>query len=107
MLPDDYYVDGRQGRTSLSSVTKSQPDEGMDMVSRTAKRNSNRSEATEQPGAKDQTIDMQLYDRFELLPIAGDWRHGRAERKLVDRNPYTDDVLLEIKQADRSDLDAA
>jgi hypothetical protein len=26
---------------------------------------------------------------------------------LVDANPYTNDVLLEIKQADRNDLDAA
>jgi acyl-CoA reductase-like NAD-dependent aldehyde dehydrogenase len=41
------------------------------------------------------------------MPIAGDWRDGRAESRLVDTNPYTDGVLVEIKQADRSDLDAA
>jgi aldehyde dehydrogenase (NAD+) len=86
---------------------ESQPGKRMDMVARTAKRNSDRGEATEQPRAKIQTIDLQPYDRFELLPIAGDWRHGRAESGLVDTNPHTDDVLLEIKQADRSDLDAA
>src|SRR4051812_1681915 len=79
----------------------------MDMVARTAKRNSDRREATEQPGAKVQTTNLQCYDRFELLPIAGDWRHGQAENRLVNTNPYTNEVLLEIKQADRNDLDAA
>ena len=82
------------------------------MVTRTAKRNSDRREATEPPAGKPQTVDLQHvapqhYDRLELLPIAGEWRHGRAENRLVDTNPYTNDVLLEIKQADRNDLDAA
>src|ERR1700730_13850390 len=78
-----------------------------DMVTRTAKRNSDRREATELPAIKSQTVDLQHYDRLELLPIAGEWRPGRAENRLVNTNPYTDDVLLEIKQADRNDLDAA
>ena len=77
------------------------------MVTRTAKLNSDRREATEPPATKSQTVDPQHYDRLDLLPIAGEWRHGRAENRLVDANPYTNDVLLEIKQADRNDLDAA
>ncbi|WP_244549649.1 hypothetical protein [Bradyrhizobium erythrophlei] len=77
------------------------------MVTPTAKRDSDRREATEPPAIKSQTVELQHYDRLELLPIAGEWRHGRAEHRLVDTNPYTDDVLLEIKQADRNDLDAA
>src|ERR1700726_652163 len=78
MLPDD-YVDGRQGGASSSSVTKANLVRGW-------------------------TWSRALPNG---IPIEGDWRHGRAESRLVDTNPYTDDVLLEIKQADRSDLDAA
>ncbi len=87
--------------------SESQPGKGMDMVARAAKRNSDRREATEPAGSKAQTTAPQPYGCFELLPIAGDWRHGQAENRLFDTNPYTGDVVLEIKQADRNDLDSA
>lgn len=77
------------------------------MVARSANRSSDRREAIVPDGSKVQTRDPQPYDQFELLPIAGNWRHGQAEHRLVDTNPFTGDVLLEIKQADRHDLDAA
>jgi acyl-CoA reductase-like NAD-dependent aldehyde dehydrogenase len=79
----------------------------MDMVARSASRSSDRHEARLSDDTKAQTRDPQPYDQFELLPIAGNWRHGKAEHRLVDTNPFTGDVLLEIKQADRHDLDAA
>jgi aldehyde dehydrogenase (NAD+) len=79
----------------------------MDMVARSVSRSSDRHEARVADGSKVQTRDPQPYDRFELLPIAGSWRHGQADHRLVDTNPFTGDVLLEIKQADRRDLDAA
>jgi aldehyde dehydrogenase (NAD+) len=56
---------------------------------------------------KTQQEPQQAYDGFDLLPIAGEWRPGKAGRKLVDRNPYTGETLLEISQGDRDDLDAA
>jgi hypothetical protein len=56
----------------------------MEMVARIAKPNTDRREATKQIGAKVQTINPQC---FELVPIAGDWRHGQAENRLVNTNP--------------------
>src|SRR5690348_14918331 len=79
----------------------------MDMVARSANRSSDRHEARVSDGTRIQTRDPQPYDQLQLLPIAGDWRRGQAEHRLIDRNPYSDDILLEIKQADRRDLDTA
>jgi aldehyde dehydrogenase (NAD+) len=50
----------------------------MEMVARIAKPNTDGREATKQIGAKVQTMNPQCYYCFELLPIAGDWRHGQA-----------------------------
>ena len=47
------------------------------------------------------------YEGFDLLPIAGEWRRGNSGHKLIDRNPYTGETLLEILQGDRDDLNAA
>jgi aldehyde dehydrogenase (NAD+) len=48
----------------------------------------------------------QPYSGFDRLPIGGEWRRGKM-RPLKDIDPYTDEVLLEIPQADRGDLDDA
>ncbi|KSR38852.1 aldehyde dehydrogenase family protein [Pseudomonas aeruginosa] len=47
------------------------------------------------------------YTDLGLQPLAGEWRHGRAGRRLKVSNPYDASLLLEIEQADRDDLDAA
>jgi aldehyde dehydrogenase (NAD+) len=47
------------------------------------------------------------YSDFDRLPIAGEWRRGHSNRALQDRNPYTGEVILEILQSDREDLDRA
>ena len=39
------------------------------------------------------------YDRFDRMPIAGEWRQGSADPSKTDRNPYTGETLLEIRQA--------
>lgn len=39
--------------------------------------------------------------------IAGQWRSGRAGTTLADRNPYNQDLLTEIAEASRDDLDDA
>lgn len=49
----------------------------------------------------------QAYADFDRLPIGGKWRNGKSNRILDDRDPYTGQVILEIPQADRSDLDDA
>ncbi len=77
------------------------------MVAPSASRSANRREAEASDGTTVQTRDPQPYDQFDLLPIAGSWRQGRSEHRLADTNPFSGDVLLEIKQADRDDVDAA
>jgi aldehyde dehydrogenase (NAD+) len=47
------------------------------------------------------------YSDFNRLPIGGGWRKGKTNRVLADRDPYTGQVILEIPQADRNDLDDA
>ena len=49
---------------------------------------------------------QQPYSGFDRLPIAGEWRPGKMGA-LKDIDPYTNEVLLEIPQADRGDLDDA
>jgi aldehyde dehydrogenase (NAD+) len=46
------------------------------------------------------------YDGFDRMPVNGTWRHGRG-KPLEDRDPYTNDVLVEIPLADEHDLDDA
>lgn len=46
------------------------------------------------------------YDGFDRMPVDGAWRHGRG-KPLEDRDPYTNDVLVEIPPADGRDLDEA
>ena len=53
-----------------------------------------------------QAAKQRPYSGFDRLPIGGEWRQGKM-RALKDIDPYTDAVLLEIPQADRSDLDDA
>ncbi|MDT0501512.1 MULTISPECIES: aldehyde dehydrogenase family protein [unclassified Halomonas] len=47
------------------------------------------------------------YSDFHLQPIAGEWREGASERSARVTNPFDDSELLEIRLADRNDLDAA
>ncbi len=47
------------------------------------------------------------YSGFDCLPIAGQWRRGKSNHVLPDRNPYTGEVILEIPQGDRNDLEEA
>lgn len=47
------------------------------------------------------------YSGFDRQWIGGKATTGRSSRRLSDRNPYTGEVLLEIAQADRRDLDDA
>lgn len=49
----------------------------------------------------------QSYSGFDCLAIAGEWRPGHSSRILVDRNPYDGAELLQIRQGDRDDLEAA
>lgn len=39
--------------------------------------------------------------------IVGQWRDGKSEHSLANTNPYTDEPLLEIKQASQADVDEA
>jgi aldehyde dehydrogenase (NAD+) len=41
------------------------------------------------------------------MPIGGQWREGRGGELLDDVDPYTDQVLVKIKLAERRDLDDA
>ncbi len=53
-----------------------------------------------------QAVKQPPYSGFDRLPIGGEWRQGKMHAlKVID--PYTDGVVLEIPQADRSDLDDA
>jgi len=42
-----------------------------------------------------------------MQPLRGSWRRGSGKGINRDRNPYSGEVLVEIPQADRGDLDAA
>jgi aldehyde dehydrogenase (NAD+) len=48
----------------------------------------------------------QPYTGFDRLAIGGEWRQGKM-RALKNQDPYTGEIILEIPQADRSDLDEA
>jgi aldehyde dehydrogenase (NAD+) len=41
------------------------------------------------------------------MPIAGEWRAGSSEKTAENRNPYSGELLSEIRLADTSDVDAA
>ena len=47
------------------------------------------------------------YRDFHLQPIAGEWREGSSGRTTTVTNPYDGSELLDIRLADRSDLDTA
>jgi aldehyde dehydrogenase (NAD+) len=47
------------------------------------------------------------YAGFDGLSIGGTWRPGKGERTLKDHNPYTGEVILEIPEGNRDDLEAA
>ncbi|MBN1237200.1 MAG: aldehyde dehydrogenase family protein [Gammaproteobacteria bacterium] len=47
------------------------------------------------------------YGDFDKQWIAGQWRSGRGTGRLIDRNPYNGDVLVELAHADQRDLDEA
>jgi aldehyde dehydrogenase (NAD+) len=41
------------------------------------------------------------------MPIAGEWRAGSSEKTAENRNPYSGELLSEVRLADSSDVDAA
>jgi aldehyde dehydrogenase (NAD+) len=47
------------------------------------------------------------YQGFDVMPIAGTWRAGRANKRGSDFNPFTGEKLLEIPLATAADLDEA
>lgn len=47
------------------------------------------------------------YANLHLLPIAGQWREGRAGKVLEVTNPFNGETLLALAQANRDDLDQA
>lgn len=47
------------------------------------------------------------YEEMHLLPIAGQWREGSGKQDLTVKDPYQDQELLKIRQANREDMDAA
>lgn len=47
------------------------------------------------------------HSKFTGQYIAGDWRPGRAGTTLADRNPYNQDLLTEVAEASRDDLNDA
>lgn len=47
------------------------------------------------------------YTGFDRLLIGGAWRPGRGQSTFKDHNPYTGEIILEIPEGDRGDLDAA
>jgi aldehyde dehydrogenase (NAD+) len=49
----------------------------------------------------------QPYAAFDRQLIAGEWKQGGHERFLEDRDPYTGEVLVKIRQANRDDMEAA
>ena len=56
--------------------------------------------------AQTEVAKQQLYSGCDRLPIGGERRQGKMRAlKVIDF--YTDEVLLEIPQADRGDLDDA
>lgn len=47
------------------------------------------------------------YDGFDKQLIGGTWRHGGSTRRLTDSNPFNGEMLVEIPQANRKDVDTA
>ncbi|MGD9765873.1 MAG: aldehyde dehydrogenase family protein [Candidatus Binatia bacterium] len=47
------------------------------------------------------------YGGFEHMLIDGEWRPGRADAVLADRDPFTGEVLVEMRQASAQDVDDA
>src|ERR1700730_5676833 len=47
------------------------------------------------------------YAGLDQLFISGEWRTGRSNRKLKNRNPYSGKEIFEMPQADRNDLEDA
>jgi Aldehyde dehydrogenase family len=48
----------------------------------------------------------QPYAHFDQLPIGGEWRRGKM-RAVKNYDPYTGEIILEIPQGDRNDLNDA
>lgn len=72
---------------------------GSDVLERTVTESRPRPEATART--------PEPYTGFDCMPIAGEWRQGGSDRTLDDRNPYSGETLLSLRQASRDDLDAA
>ena len=49
---------------------------------------------------------LKRYEQLDCQLLAGEWRLGSGNSCLVDRDPYTDEVLLEIPYASHEDIDA-
>jgi len=53
------------------------------------------------------TVHPTPYGTFDRMPLNDQWRGGRSGRNSEDRDPYTDDVLVNIPLANEQDLDEA
>ncbi len=69
------------------------------------RRNDQRSSARD--GAGESAGGSSLYSGFERQYIAGSWRTGRAGHPNHDVNPWSGELLTQIPQATRDDLDEA
>ncbi|MCU1261043.1 MAG: aldehyde dehydrogenase [Bryobacterales bacterium] len=47
------------------------------------------------------------YSGFDSMPIAGQWRQGRSQKRIQDVDPYRGDVLASITGATADDVDEA
>lgn len=50
---------------------------------------------------------LKAYENLSSQFIGGQWRAGTSERVTRDKNPFTDELLVEVQNASREDLDTA
>ena len=47
------------------------------------------------------------YSQWNTMPIGGVWREGSSEKYVDNKNPYTGEVLVSHKLANREDVNEA
>ncbi len=55
----------------------------------------------------DQPKTQQDSHPFDQMPIAGSWRPGSSQQNLLDTNPYSGELLAQMRLATPADVDAA
>jgi aldehyde dehydrogenase (NAD+) len=51
--------------------------------------------------------EMRPFSGFDVMPLGNTWRHGTGDTINTDVDPFTGNVLVEIPQASRDDMDLA